>query len=170
MLQALPRLVQVQDYAKHWGRCGGGKKIERLSELLEWAQTHTLKGQLQSRLPGAGSKSTFHSILDLGEEYTFDPGKLANSFDLMSGAILDNGIPLNDDLPWPMEMTVLPEGVHENGVVLSSFELLNTSFRSALLLRQPASPTKNRKGQPKAKLQTTPTGGLKVVKTRKRGR
>ena len=133
-------------------------------------QTHTLKGQLQSRLPGAGSKSTFHSILDLGEEYTFDPGKLANSFDLMSGAILDNGMPLNDDLSWPMEMTVLPEGVHENGVVLSSFELLNTSFRSALLLRQPASPTKNRKGQPKAKLQTTPTGGLKVVKTRKRGR
>ena len=54
----------------------------------------------------------------------------------MSGAILDNGIPLNDDLPWPMEMTVLPEGVHENGVVLSSFELLNTSFRSALLLSQ----------------------------------
>ena len=133
-------------------------------------QTHTLKGQLQSRLPGAGSKSTFGSILDLGEEYTFDPGKLANSFDLMSGAILDNGMPLNDDLSWPMEMTVLPEGVHENGVVLSSFELLNTSFRSALLLRQPASPTKNRKGQPKAKVQTTPTGDLKVVKTRKKRR
>ena len=72
LLQALPTLLQVQSYAKHWRSTGGGKKIERLSELLEWAGTHTLKGQLQSRLPGAGSKSTFHSILDLGEEYTFD--------------------------------------------------------------------------------------------------
>ena len=38
------------------------------------------------------------------------------------------------------------------------------------LQRQPDSPTKNRKGQPKAKVQTTPTGGLKVVKTRKKRR
>ena len=96
MLQALPRLVQVQGYAKHWGGCGGGKKIERLSELLEWAGTHTLKGQLQYRLPAAGSKSTFGSILDLGEEYTFDPGKLASSFDLLSGANLGSGMPASE--------------------------------------------------------------------------
>ena len=38
------------------------------------------------------------------------------------------------------------------------------------LQRQPDSPTKNRKGQPKAKVQTTPTGDLKVVKTRKKRR
>ena len=38
------------------------------------------------------------------------------------------------------------------------------------LQRQPDSPTKNKKGQPKAKIQTTPTGDLKVVKTRKKRR
>ena len=35
------------------------------------------------------------------------------------------------------------------------------------LQRQPDSPPKNRNKQPKAKVQTTPTGEFKVVKTRK---
>ena len=132
-------------------------------------QTHTLKGQLQYRLPAAGSKPTFCSILDLGGEYTFDPGKLANSFDLMSGASLDNGIPVNDDLPWSMEMTVLPEGVHENGVVLSSFELLNTSFRSALLLRQPAPPHQEQKGPTQGQASNHPYWGFEGGQDQKEG-
>ena len=136
LLQALPTLAQVQDFAKHWRKMGGGHKMQRVSNLLEWAQTHTLKAQLQHTLPGARSKHKFDSILDLGEEYTFNPGQLANSFDLMSGANLESSSEPDDDLPWSMQMTVLPEGVLENGVVLSSFELLNTSFRSAILLSQ----------------------------------
>ena len=113
---AVPTLSQVQCYKKTWIRRGGGKKMQKVSELHEWGHSHVLLAQLQEHLPGAAGQEQFHNILQLEREFTLPAS------DARSG--------------WGSKIVTLPGGVLEEGIVLSSFHLLQTNLRSSLHLSE----------------------------------
>ena len=133
IIAAMPTLKQLQHYKENWVKNrGGGTQIQKLSELMEWAGGKTLLTQLQNNLPGAAGKTSFEDIFSLGQEFQFDPGSLKSTSEVLQAEL---GVQQEDEgMPWQMEMCVLPEGLFPEGVVVSSFQLLNTTLRSAMQL------------------------------------